>query len=230
MNNQEFYLESKLRQVFFKAKSKNCFSKKLREGEEIFTLENPQQKILFFLQGVVKLSRVAPTGTETFIGLLPEESLFGLSFLLNSLNKSELSHRVVAFTPVTLVSISVTQMQQELQKYPELWTVITRHLISRLLVAEMTIESQLQRELKARLVSFLLILCRDFGVKTDAGIKIDLKLSHQTLADLIHSHRPSVTRILIQLRQQQMISIEQQQITLHNPIALRQYFAIPDYS
>ena len=94
----------------------------------------------------------------------------------------------------------------------------------------MTIESQLQRELKARLVSFLLILCRDFGVKTDAGIKIDLKLSHGTLADLIHSHRPSVTRILIQLRQQQMISIEQQQITIHNPSILRQYFAVPSYS
>lgn len=70
----------------------------------------------------------------------------------------------------------------------------------------MTIESRLLPTSEARLVAFLLVLCRDFGVETDAGIKINLKLSHQTLADLIHSNRVSITRILGQLQKQQMIS------------------------
>ena len=60
-------------------------------------------------------------------------------------------------------------------------------------------------------------------------IKIKLKLTHQNLADWTYINRPCVTKILGQLRQRQIVSIEQQQITLHNPNVLRQYFNIPSY-
>lgn len=228
MNNKNtLRLESQLQQVLFEAKSKDCFSKELRAGEKILSLEKPQKKISFSLQGIIKLSRIDCTGRETFVGLLPEKSFVGLSLLLN---KSELRYCAIALTPVTLISTTVTQFQQKLQKSPELWTPIFYKLLSRSLTAQMTIESRLLRTSEARLVAFLLVLCRDFGVKTDAGIKIELKLPHHTLADLIYSNRVCVTRILGKLQQQQMISIDRQQITLHNPNILRQYFAIPFYS
>ena len=228
MNNKStLSIESQLLQVFLRDRSKDYLSREIKAGKGIFSPEKPQQNIFFSLQGVVKLSRINCTGRETFVGLLPEKSFFGLSLLLN---KSESNYRAIALTPVILISTTVTKFQQKLQESPELWTPIFYKLLSRSLTAQMTIESRLLRTSEARLVSFLLILCRDFGVKTDTGIKIDLKLSHQTLADLIHSHRASVTRILGQLQKQQMISIEQQQITLHNPSILRQYFAVPSYS
>ena len=94
----------------------------------------------------------------------------------------------------------------------------------------MTIESQLLRTSEAKLSAFLLVLCQDFGVKTDTAITIDLKLPHQTLADWTYLNRSSITKILGQLRQQEMISIEQQQITIHDPIMLRQCFDLPSYS
>ena len=244
MNNKSaLSVESQLLQVFLRDKSKDYLSREIKAGKEIFSPEKAQQNIFFSLQGVVKLSRIDCIGRETFVGLLPEKSFLGLSLLLN---KSESNYCAIALTPVTLISTTVTQFQQKLQESPELWTQIFHKLLSRSLTAQMTIESRLLRTSEARLVSFLLILCQNFGVETDTGIKlarslapfgdagslvkIDLKLAHHTLADWTYVNRASVTRILGQLRQQQMISIEQQQITLHNPSILRQYFAIPSYS
>ena len=56
------------------------------------------------------------------------------------------------------------------------------------------------------------------------GITIDLKLSHQAIAEAIGSTRVTVTRLLGDLRQETMISIHKKKITVHNPVALSQQF------
>lgn len=199
----------------------------IKSGETISCPEKFQQNLYFSLNGVVKISKIHQTEKEIVITLLPEKSLFGLLSLLS--NQSAQLYHAIAFTPVKLISLPSFQFQQELKKSPELSRLITQKLLSRLLTDEMIIESQLQKKLEVRLISFLLMLGRNFGVKTDSGLKINLQLSHKALAELINSSRVSVTRILGQLRQQQMISIKQQKIILHNPSALSQHvdLAIP---
>ena len=227
MNNQNnLGLKSQLPRIFFEAKSKDSFYKELKSGEEIFSLEKPQQNISFSLKGIIKLSRI-DYEREIFIGLLPEKSFVGLSLLLN---ESELSYRAVALTPVMLISTTVTQFKQKLPEFPQLWTLIFQQALSRSLTAQMIIESRLQRTSEARLVAFLLVLCRDFGIETDKGIRIELKLTHKILADWTHINRPCITKIIGQLQKRQIISVERQQITLYNPNVLRQYFNIPAYS
>ena len=73
----------------------------------------------------------------------------------------------------------------------------------------------------------MLILVRDFGVPTASGIMIDLKLSHQALAELIGSTRVTVTRLLGILRQKQVISISpEKKITIHNPTTLERAISL----
>jgi CRP/FNR family transcriptional regulator, global nitrogen regulator len=88
----------------------------------------------------------------------------------------------------------------------------------------MMIETLAHRDMGSRLVSFLLILCRDFGVTGSTGVTIDLKLSHQAIAEAIGSTRVTVTRLLGDLRQDNMISITKKKITVHNPSTLSQQF------
>jgi CRP-like cAMP-binding protein len=53
-----------------------------------------------------------------------------------------------------------------------------------------------------RLALYLLLLADDFSIETESGILIDLKLSHQALAELIGSSRSTVTHLLQSLRQE----------------------------
>ncbi|MCG8364060.1 MAG: helix-turn-helix domain-containing protein, partial [Pseudanabaenales cyanobacterium] len=94
----------------------------------------------------------------------------------------------------------------------------------RILQTEMMIETLAHRDMGSRLVSFLLILCRDFGIPSQDGITIDLKLSHQAIAEAIGSTRVTVTRLLGDLRQEGMISIHKKKITVHDPVNLSQQF------
>ncbi len=193
-------------------------------GKTIFFPGDPAERVYFLLKGAVKLSRVYEAGEEITVALLRENSVFGVLSLLTG-QRADRFYHAVAFTPVELLSIPIEQMEKALQEHPDLSLVLLRGLSSRILQTEMMIETLAHRDMGSRLVSFLLILCRDFGVPgIEGGITIDLKLSHQAIAEAIGSTRVTVTRLLGDLRQEQMISIHKKKITVHNPVALSQQF------
>ena len=175
-------------------------------------------------KGAVKLSRVYEAGEEITVALLRENSVFGVLSLITG-DRSDRFYHAVAFTPVELMSLQADQVGAALKEHPDLSGIMLRGLSSRILQTEMMIETLAHRDMGSRLVSFLLILCRDFGVPGESGITIDLKLSHQAIAEAIGSTRVTVTRLLGDLREQGMISIHKKKITVHDAVTLSQQFS-----
>lgn len=192
-------------------------------GKTIFFPGDPAEKVYFLIKGAVKLSRVYEAGEEITVALLRENSVFGVLSLVTG-QRSDRFYHAVAFTPVELLSAPIDHVEKALNEHPELSMLMLKGLSSRILQTEMMIETLAHRDMGSRLVSFLLILCRDFGIPTNEGIRIDLKLSHQAIAEAIGSTRVTVTRLLGDLRQENMISIYKKKITVHNPVLLGQQF------
>lgn len=192
-------------------------------GKTIFFPGDPAERVYFLLKGAVKLSRVYEAGEEITVSLLRENSVFGVLSLITG-QRSDRFYHAVAFTPVELLSAPIERVQKALYDNPELSMLMLQGLSSRILQTEMMIETLAHRDMGSRLVSFLLILCRDFGVPTSDGIRIDLKLSHQAIAEAIGSTRVTVTRLLGELRAKDTISIHKKKITVHNPVAFSQQF------
>ncbi|AFY69332.1 transcriptional regulator, Crp/Fnr family [Thalassoporum mexicanum PCC 7367] len=192
-------------------------------GKTIFFPGDPAERFYLLVRGAVKLSRVYEAGEEITVALLRENSIFGVLSLITG-DRSDRFYHSVAFTPVELLSVPIEQVEKSLKEDPELPLILLRGLSSRILQTEMMIETLAHRDMGSRLVSFLLILCRDFGTPSEQGVTIDLKLSHQAIAEAIGSTRVTVTRLLGDLRRQKMISISKKRITVHNPIDLGQQF------
>ncbi len=198
---------------------------KFERNKTIFFPGDPAARVYFLVEGAVKLSRVYEAGEEITVALLRENSIFGVLSLITG-SKSDRFYHAVAFTPVELLSVSIDQFEKALKENTELSWMMLKGLSSRILQTEMMIETLAHRDMGSRLASFLLILCRDFGVPNGNGITIDLKLSHQAIAEAIGSTRVTVTRLLGDLRdcENQVISIDKKKITVHNPVALSQQF------
>ena len=192
-------------------------------GKTIFFPGDPAERVYFLQKGAVKLSRVYEQGEEITVALLRENSVFGVLSLITG-QKADRFYHAVAFTTVELLSVPIEQVEKALKENPELSMWMLKGLSTRILQTEMMIETLAHRDMGSRLVSFLLILCRDFGVPESEGMTIDLKLSHQAIAEAIGSTRVTVTRLLGDLRQENMISINKKRITVHNPTTLSQQF------
>ena len=193
-------------------------------GKTIFFPGDPAERVYFLVKGAVKLSRVYESGEEITVALLRENSIFGVLSLLTG-QRSDRFYHAVAFTPTDLLSAPIDQAEQAMADNPQLTRLMLQGLSSRILQTEMMIETLAHRDMGSRLVSFLLILCRDFGEPTPEGIRVELKLSHQAIAEAIGSTRVTVTRLLGELREKEMISIHKKKITVRNPVVLSQQFS-----
>ena len=217
--------DTELRKVFGQISSRSFppVVENFERTKTIFFPGDPAERVYFLLKGAVKLSRVYETGEEITVALLRENTVFGVLSLIVG-QRSDRFYHAVAFTDVQLLSAPINEMEKSLQENAELSMLMLRGLSSRILQTEMMIETLAHRDMASRLVSFLLILCRDFGKPTKDGIRIDLKLSHQAIAEAIGSTRVTVTRLLGDLRTHKMITIYKKKITVHNPVALSQQF------
>ena len=195
----------------------------VERSKTIFFPGDPAEKVYLIRRGAVRLSRVYESGEEITVALLRENSLFGVLSLITG-NRSDRFYHAVAFTRVEMITAPATSVRKAIEEDTTVGLLLLQGLSSRILQTETMIETLTHRDMSSRLVSFLLVLCRDFGVPGQKGITIDLKLSHQSIAEAIGSTRVTITRLLGDLRNASLVQIDRKKITVLDPIALAKRF------
>ena len=92
----------------------------------------------------------------------------------------------------------------------------------RLKQAQERIEDLVFRQVPSRIARLLLSLAETHGKVTPKGIRVEFRLTHQDIADLVGSSRVTVTQVLNRFRDSQWIDIESKRITIHNSSALEE--------
>ena len=195
----------------------------VERSKTIFFPGDPAERVYLIRRGAVRLTRVYESGEEITVALLRENSLFGVLSLLTG-HRSDRFYHAVAFTKVEMSSAPAGSVRNAIEADCGVGLLLLQGLSSRVLQTETMIETLTHRDMSSRLVSFLLVLCRDFGVPTDDGITIDLRLSHQAIAEAIGSTRVTITRLLGDLRNLGLLQIDRKKITVFDPIALAKRF------
>lgn len=80
--------------------------------------------------------------------------------------------------------------------------------------------------LEKKLAAKLWKLARDFGIKTDAGLEIDMNLTITFLADMLGAPRETTSRTCTALVEQGLIKICKKRITLPDPDAMAKFFKL----
>ena len=192
-------------------------------SKTIFFPGDPAERVYLIRRGAVRLSRVYESGEEITVALLRENSLFGVLSLLTG-NRSDRFYHAVAFTRVEMITAPANSVKKAIEDETSVGLLLLQGLSGRILQTETMIETLTHRDMSSRLVSFLLVLCRDFGVPGENGITIDLKLSHQAIAEAIGSTRVTITRLLGDLRNSGLLQIDRKKITVFDPVALAKRF------
>ena len=64
------------------------------------------------------------------------------------------------------------------------------------------------RRVEDRVRGFLEMLVQDYGLPCDAGLRLNLRLTHQEIASALSTTRVTVTRVLGQLRDEGWLQID----------------------
>lgn len=149
-------------------------------------------------RGVVVLNTLYPTGDEALLGIVTPSMPFGLPLTWIS------PYQAIALTDADLLPLTLS----EIEKSPALCQGIFRHLGRRLQQAEAFLALSGCRRVEDRLKQLLILLQHEVGQPGASGTRLNVRLTHQQLANAIGTTRVTVTRLLGQLKQEGWLTID----------------------
>jgi CRP/FNR family transcriptional regulator, cyclic AMP receptor protein len=187
-------------------------------GESIFFKGDDGDTLYVIVSGEVKIVLAAPDGQESILIVLGEGDFFGEMALFDAKPRSA---DAVAIGPTTTLTLHRREFEQFVRENPEVAFPIFRSLTARLRRTTHRLEDVMFLDLATRVAKKLLQLAAKHGVEMPRGVRIDLPLSQQELAEMVGATRPRVNEQLRRLAQDGLIEVDRQTITLLRPRDLR---------
>ncbi len=191
----------------------------VKKKTPIFFPGDPSQQVYLLKEGRVKLSRISEEGREVTIALLEPGEIFGELEVLGDAPRDTLAE---ALDDSKICVVSKKIFLEMVSSKPDFSFRLTKLIGFRMRKIESRVEDLVFRDVPARLAHLLLELAKDYGQKTEQGLLLKIKITHQEIANLIGSIRETVSAVLGDFKREGWISFEGRQITLLRPDLLEQ--------
>lgn len=169
--------------------------------------------LFIIIKGHVKLCHTSLEGIDHTIAILSAGEICGIPFDVNE--NSEISHTAITKGDTTLFELQ-TACISSLFKDAALAEFIILSTAKRQQFYEHRLECLLNRSVRKRLVATLIELCSRYGGYCSHGHEIDMRMTHQELAEMIGASRPVVSACINQLRQEGHINYTRDFICIEN--------------
>ncbi len=190
-----------------------------KPGDAVYREGEYGDAIYILISGVVKLFRAYSGSKEATLRLLRPWDIFGHIAFAGETKQLAYAEAV---TDCQVTKVPKIFVERAVRRESRVAFKIMTLLELRLVQYEELVKCLLPRETEVRLANLLPILARKFGEKDGGGgeVVIDLRLTHQDLAAMVASTRESVTKVLNDMRNRDVIEVEAGRITLKNQRAL----------
>ena len=182
----------------------------------IFAPGDPDGQLYFLLEGTVRLYTIYGQYKEATTALLKDRGVFG------ELSLDEGAWQNVFAEAVTDARVAVVRkssLAEVIKRQPEFTTKLVFSISERLKQSEEVIESLLDREVSARLTTLLLNLGDRFGEDYGSGMVLNLRLTHQDLANMIFSTRETVSKVMSEFQSDGLIEVRNRRIAINPQLA-----------
>ena len=177
----------------------------------IFTPGDPDDQLYFLISGAVRLYKIYGDYKEATTALLKDSGVFGKLNLVEGRWQDVFAEAV---TEATVASIQKASLERVIKSDPEFALRLFSSLSERLRQSDEVIESLLHREVSTRLATLLVNLGERFGEDDRAGVLIDVRLTHQDLANMIASTREAVSKVMSELQRDGVIETRNRRIAI----------------
>ncbi|WP_294155299.1 Crp/Fnr family transcriptional regulator [uncultured Clostridium sp.] len=192
---------------------KNSDIRKYKSSEVIFEDKEEVFTVYFVLQGIVSLYKINECGQKKVIFML------GKGKIINEVIIQDLPSSIncEVFEESVILGINRDKLLELMQEDFEL----CRNIIISLSSKTRRLYRQLKNtpssiKIEKRLAAKLYKLAKDYGVKCNEGIMIDMEISITYLADLLGSQRETVSRAMKVLQKNELISYKNKKIFISN--------------
>lgn len=188
--------------------------KRAEKGEIIYFADEPEKRIFILKKGTIKICENDGKGNEVVKELLMQGDLFGEISLDQSKGNSEYAQALSK--DVIICSFRLVDFEYVLEKNPDIALKYTKLVGFKFKKLKNSYNNLFFKDVKTRLIHFLLEWAEREAQAENTRLVVRNYLTHQDIAGVICSTRQTVTQLLNELEQQNLISYGRKEVVIEN--------------
>ena len=192
--------------------------KTFKKNDYIYMPEEHADKVYFVSEGRVKIGSYSDTGKEITKSILGQGEVFGELSLVGENKRKDFA---VAMEETAVCIMSVEQMKGMMKDHSTLSLFMMKVMGSRVLEMENRLESLVFKDSRTRIVEYLEELANKRGQRVGYEMLVRKFLTHQEIANLTATSRQTVTTVLNELRNKNILTFNRQRLLIRDMELLR---------
>lgn len=195
------------------------------KGEYIYFDSAYHNKLYFLKGGTIKIGYIDDEGKEVIKEIIREGEVFGQFTLERNNLNGEFAQAYKA--DVSLCAFNIEDFEKLLKTKPNIGFHFTKQVGQKLRKLENRLLNLLNKDVKTRLVHFLIMLAQEHGTNKASDTQaVQNFLTHDDIAQLIGSSRQTVTTMLNELETAGLVQVSRQQINIPSVKNLQKSLAV----
>ena len=182
--------------------------------EFIYFTNQEADHIYMIVNGRVKIGHVTEDGDEVIKAILSEGEVFGELALAGE--EKRLDYAQALDNKTTICPLSINELKELMKNDKELSFRILKLIGFKLMRIERKLESLVFKDVRTRIIEFLRDTAAWKGKKVGFETMISTRLTHKDIAALVGTSRQTVTSILNELRDKNLIYFDRSKILIRD--------------
>jgi CRP/FNR family cyclic AMP-dependent transcriptional regulator len=196
-----------------------CRTRTFKRGAVLFHEGDPGNALYLIEAGQVKIVLISDDGEETILNVQgPEETLGELALI----DGAPRSATAVALERVQALALYRDDFLPLIERHPPVALAVMSGLAGTIRRLSSQVQDLMLLDARGRVAKKLLDLAEQHGRVTPEGVRIDLRLTQQELAQMVGLTRVSVNQHLAWFQERRILAADREGITLLDPNALRE--------
>lgn len=185
-----------------------------KKDDFIYFKDQSSENIYMVSSGRVKIGTYGPDGKEIVKAILTRGEVFGELALAGEEKRQDFAQSMDNDTHVC--SMTIEDLQNLMVDNKELNLKILKIVGFRLRKMERKIESLVFKDARTRIVDFLKEMAEEKGQKVGFEMMIKNHLTHKDIASLTGTSRQTVTTVMNELREKNLINFDRRRILIRD--------------
>lgn len=187
--------------------------KVFKKGEYIYLPDEQADRLYFLTEGRVKIGSYADSGKEITKAILNKGEVFGELSLIGEEKRRDFAY---AMEDTSLCILTVTDMKSLMRDHNALSLFLMKIMGSRMLEMEQRLEALVFKDSRTRIIEFLHSLAANKGQRVGYEQVVRKFMTHQEIANLTATSRQTVTTVLNDLRNKNILTFDRRRLLVRD--------------
>ncbi len=184
------------------------------KNEYVYFPDEPS-KIMFFLKrGRIKIGTYSDEGKEIIKAILYPGEVFGEMGVVGEETRKDFA--VAMDTDTRMCTISTEEFREILTENPRLSIELTKSIGEKMRRIERRLESLVFKDARQRVIDFMIEMAERYGIAIGDETLVKHNLTHQDIANLTATSRQTVTTVLNDLKEKDLIYMERNRFLIRD--------------